>query len=470
MLPLTGPEAVGAQGPLQWAQQNVNAAGGVGGRPIEFVYRDLERQNVETVANNLAADSSIAAVIGPANSTDAKQVVSTFVNHHKVVVTPSATSGNLFRAFRSHRPQYLWRPVESDVAQVRTMLQVATQGGATSVALIAGDSGYGNTFFQSFGFLATEKALRVTATIRYDQEAQGCQRPLDRVLNSGAQVVLAVPDGANQAICMAREWRARGSHPRLLLSDAAQTPQLISALGADAQRLEGTGLAPDPTNGFAHAFQARFHQPPTPYAANLYDSVLLIAYGMARSGGGTGSLLARAIGAVVNGEGPATGWDRSGVTKELAAIRQGHLPAVHGAVGPWDFDKTSGIELVASTYEHWRVEGKQFSVVGYLSTASAPSAAKGVSAFLTPPTPGKGADDVGGSYRPGPHTGTWALLVAASGGWDNYRHQADVLAQYQRLRAGGVPADHIIVVSPNDLADNRQNPDPGHVPYSVGGA
>jgi glycosylphosphatidylinositol transamidase (GPIT) subunit GPI8 len=60
-------------------------------------------------------------------------------------------------------------------------------------------------------------------------------------------------------------------------------------------------------------------------------------------------------------------------------------------------------------------------------------------------------------------------LVAGSDGWDNYRHQADALAQYQRLRAGGVAADHIIVVSANDLAHNKQNPNPGGVPYSVSG-
>ncbi len=38
------------------------------------------------------------------------------------------------------------------------------------------------------------------------------------------------------------------------------------------------------------------------------------------------------------------------------------LPAIDGAVGAWDFDKTSGIELVSSTYEHWRVEGSSFAV------------------------------------------------------------------------------------------------------------
>jgi hypothetical protein len=337
------------------------------------------------------------------------------------------------------------------------------------VALVSGDSAYGDTFFDAFGFLATEAGLRVTATLRYNQEAQGCREPLDRALASGADAVLAVPDHASQAICMAREWRARGSRPRLLFSDAAQDPSLLSALGAAAEGLEGTGLAPDPGGGFARAFESRFHRPPTPYAANMYDSVLLIAYGLARSHGKAGAALASAISELVDGKQPAVGWDRSAVAKAMGAIRVGGLPSVHGAVGRWEFDKTSGMELVASTYEHWRVRGDQFSVVGYVSTAGARTAQNGLSEVKASATPGMRAATGGGTYRPGPKLGTWALLVAGSDGWENYRHQADVLAQYQRLRADGVPTDHIIVVSADDLARNSHNPNPGTVPYVVDG-
>jgi glycosylphosphatidylinositol transamidase (GPIT) subunit GPI8 len=70
---------------------------------------------------------------------------------------------------------------------------------------------------------------------------------------------------------------------------------------------------------------------------------------------------------------------------------------------------------------------------------------------------------------PSPKRGQWALLVATSSGWDNYRHQADVFGQYQMLRASGVPADHIIVVTQDDVASDRRNPRPGQVVDEVGG-
>jgi ABC-type branched-subunit amino acid transport system substrate-binding protein/glycosylphosphatidylinositol transamidase (GPIT) subunit GPI8 len=470
MLPLTGPDAVGFRAPLEWARENVNAAGGIDGRPIELVYRDIGRNSVTKVANELARDHSITAVIGPDNSEDARRVVPIFISHRKPIISPAATSADLFRAFSGYRPDYFWRPVESDIAQVRAMLDSAARGGAHSVAMVSGDSPYGGTFFDWFGYLATEEGLRVTTTIRYPQEEQSCEAPLDRALASHADAVLAVPDHAAQATCMAREWRARGSSPRLIFSDSAQDPSLISALGSRADGIEGTGLSANPTNGFSKAFRARFHRVMSPYAANAYDSVLLVAYGLQAAGGHGGSDLAKAMTSIVAGRGQRVGWDRAAVGQSLAAIAGGGHPFVHGAVGPWRFDAASGVELVASTYERWTVRHREFDVAQYITTDNTATAKAGMSAQKTRATLRRAHAAIGGRYHPGRRTGSWALLVAASDGWENYRHQADVMAQYQRLRAGGVPADHIIVVAANDLAQSPQNRDRGAVRYFVGGA
>ncbi|XP_050686885.1 legumain-like [Eriocheir sinensis] len=55
----------------------------------------------------------------------------------------------------------------------------------------------------------------------------------------------------------------------------------------------------------------------------------------------------------------------------------------------------------------------------------------------------------------------WAVLVAGSYTWMNYRHQADVCHAYQILHQHGVPDDHIIVMMYDDIANNRDNPTPG---------
>jgi len=55
----------------------------------------------------------------------------------------------------------------------------------------------------------------------------------------------------------------------------------------------------------------------------------------------------------------------------------------------------------------------------------------------------------------------WAVIVAGSNTYSNYRHQADACHAYQIAKAKGVPEDHIIMMAYDDIANNYQNPFPG---------
>lgn len=57
----------------------------------------------------------------------------------------------------------------------------------------------------------------------------------------------------------------------------------------------------------------------------------------------------------------------------------------------------------------------------------------------------------------------WAVLLAGSSGYGNYRHQADVCHAYQILRKGGLKEENIIVFMYDDIANNSDNPRPGTI-------
>ncbi|XP_024996271.1 vacuolar-processing enzyme beta-isozyme-like [Cynara cardunculus var. scolymus] len=56
---------------------------------------------------------------------------------------------------------------------------------------------------------------------------------------------------------------------------------------------------------------------------------------------------------------------------------------------------------------------------------------------------------------------TWAVLIAGSKGYFNYRHQASVCHAYQILKKGGLKDENIIVFMYDDIALNPLNPIPG---------
>lgn len=57
----------------------------------------------------------------------------------------------------------------------------------------------------------------------------------------------------------------------------------------------------------------------------------------------------------------------------------------------------------------------------------------------------------------------WAVLVAGSHTWSNYRHQADVYHAYQVLIKGGFDANRIITLAYDDIAHHLTNPFKGKV-------
>ncbi|KAH6939966.1 hypothetical protein HPB50_022996 [Hyalomma asiaticum] len=57
----------------------------------------------------------------------------------------------------------------------------------------------------------------------------------------------------------------------------------------------------------------------------------------------------------------------------------------------------------------------------------------------------------------------WALLVAGSNGYDNYRHQADICHAYHVLHTHGIPDERIVVMMYDDIANAKENPTPGVV-------
>lgn len=57
----------------------------------------------------------------------------------------------------------------------------------------------------------------------------------------------------------------------------------------------------------------------------------------------------------------------------------------------------------------------------------------------------------------------YAVLVAGSNGFWNYRHQSDIFHAYHLLIDNGMPKENIIVFAYDDIANDSQNPFPGQV-------
>ena len=61
------------------------------------------------------------------------------------------------------------------------------------------------------------------------------------------------------------------------------------------------------------------------------------------------------------------------------------------------------------------------------------------------------------------HTSNWAVLVATSKYWYNYRHIANTLSFYRTVKRLGIPDSNIILMLAEDVACNPRNAYPSKV-------
>ena len=355
------------------------------------------------------------------------------------------------------------------------------------VALLTNYDAYSDTFFDWSGFYAYELGLKVTDLARYSLvdslkggTEDACIPALNKALSGQPDaLIIAIGPLADNA-CVVRnvfERKEAGEEvPRLLFADAGQRSELKTLLKPKAfELMEGLSLAWGVETNFSQAYLDRTGEIPGQYSANTYDAVLLISYGLAQAGGRLGPALDKAMRMVVAGRGESTGWDERGVKRALEAIIAGQNPDVSGATGSLSYDSEFYTDLVSSTYARWVVSDGEFMIEEFIKTTDDDSGTELVAAFrqlasadrLSEPRAFRATDPSVADVAE--HKGNWALIVAASAGWDNYRHQADAFALYQQLKTRGFDDERIILIVADDLADNEKNQEKGFIVNVVDG-
>ena len=459
LLALTGD--VEFKEPLEWAKDTINSEGGIGGRKVELVYKDTTTGNITRQAQEFLNDDSIRIVIGPTTSDEMYALAPAFIAKKKVLISPTATSGDIIRAFGKNG-YYVWRTTQGDAAQVKVILTILKGKGATKVALLAENSTYGQTFYDWTGFFATEYGIDVPFIRQFDAGSDRLDADVEEALTMEPDYIVAAA-GPEDAVSIKRAIDRSGSQTKLFLTDAAATPVLIRSLGAAAEGLEGTSPTADPASGFTDAYEKKFGKRPADFAAPAYDALLIAAFTEARQERVPFEPLGESVRQVVIGEATVTGWNAAGVRTAIDDTLHGSMPWITGASGGLEYDEVLGVDLIASYYADWQVNNGTFrtvSVINSLNTTVTEKTGR-QSVGLSRASAGhmSSSSALSGTYSVSDErTGLKAVIVGPSRGWKNYRHQSDALTVYSLLRQNGVSDEDIILMTYDDVPTVPENP------------
>ena len=268
--------------------KQTNAAGGINGHPIELEFADTTSSESEAVnqLRRLATQAEVIAVVGPSSSGEGFAVKPVSTSLEVPVVVPASSTDIVTPLDEA---QYMFKEFPATDDSLNAQLTYVKEQGWKRVAILAANNGYGQEPVEALPSVITQfEGLELVASETFPPDATDVTAQLSAVARSTPDVVLVWAVNPANAV-VARNAADIGFPAMLFHSPGAATPVYLEVAGeaANGTLVQGSKIAvPDsiePTDaqievvtGFAEAWRAEYGTDPNQYAANGWDSMLLI--------------------------------------------------------------------------------------------------------------------------------------------------------------------------------------------------
>ena len=303
LLDLTGALSGMGQGVLdavKLAVQQVNEAGGIGGRPVALYVEDgqTDPESGYQAVKKLVGVDGCKVIVGPMISGTTLAIGDYILGQNAFMISPSATSADI--ALQNFR-QLMFRTVTSDALQARAVAQVIAEGGYQRVAILAVNNSYGVGLASGVSRALNGKAT-VVGTVKYDPTKADFSAELQSLKGKAPDCVVHVGyqvDGDaiyKQALAQeldSIQWVATDgvyANATLAVPEAAAF-MASSVIGTRATAPEGLMAFAD----FSAAYKAAYGVEPGVFCENAYDATRLALSAMKKAGSTDGARVAAEV-------------------------------------------------------------------------------------------------------------------------------------------------------------------------------
>jgi branched-chain amino acid transport system substrate-binding protein len=288
---LTGKEAAFGQSSHKGtllAIEAINAAGGLLGKQVEFIYEDNRSTPGEsaTIAKKLITRDKVVALLGEVASGRSLEAAPIAQSNKIPMISPSSTNPQV-----TQTGDYIFRVCFTDPFQGKLLAEFAKRTLKTQKVAIFSDvsAPYSVGLAQYFKAPFVANGGQVSAEQKYTGGDKDFKAQLTAIKATGPDAIF-VPGYYTDAGLIVAQARQLGINVPLFGGDGWEAPELIQIAGS---ALEGTYYSThfsaenqDPrVQGFVAAFRLKFNgESPDAMAALGYDSAMILADAIKRAG------------------------------------------------------------------------------------------------------------------------------------------------------------------------------------------
>lgn len=292
---------------LLMASDEINLSGGVLGKKLKIVLKDDESSVTSgmAIADGCASDPGICAAIGFCDSYVTVPVSPVYSEAGILMVTTSSVDPS----FNSFKSPLLFRtgPDAFDIA--RGIVTLVEKLGYAKTVMCYVNNGYGLCLAN-----ACEDELKKRSIPVVDRRPYSSSNALElsritacwKLLKFDCAILIGEPSGGPQLIRSARE---DGIKAPILCGEAMDFPEFAGLEGGCAEGAVVASLFNPQTPGsplktrFVSEYRKRFGSLPDAFAAQAYDTTMMLALAIGRAGSASPPDIARALRSLSNEEG-----------------------------------------------------------------------------------------------------------------------------------------------------------------------
>lgn len=289
----------------QLAVDEINAAGGINGKQIEYIVKDNKSESAEatSVAINLITQEQVVAMVAPATSGNTQATVQ-IANDNKVpIVTGSGTNELITVNEDGSINEYAFRTCFIDPFQGIVAANFATEElQAKNVAIYTDSSSdYAKGLAAAFKTQLEENGGTVVAEEAYVADDVDFKSTLTNLKSANPDFIF-IPGYYEEVGLIVKQARDLGITAPLMGADGWDSPTLLELAGKDA--LNNTYITNHYSSGdpdakiqdFVKAFEAENGAKPNAFHALGYDTIYYLKDAIERAGDEvTGETIAKAL-------------------------------------------------------------------------------------------------------------------------------------------------------------------------------
>ncbi|NOY86487.1 MAG: ABC transporter substrate-binding protein [Deltaproteobacteria bacterium] len=292
---LTGPAAMIGEPSSRMAQillEEVNAAGGVNGHPIEMITYDTKSDPTQAVLviRKLVLKDKVLAIIGPTTTGSAMASIK-FIQESKVPMVACVGGSPVVIPVK----KWVFKTPQTGILAVQRLYEYFAKKGYRKVAILTAAGGFGDSGKKALLAQAGPMGIEIVAKERYNDKDTNMSSQLTSIRGTDAQAIVVWGIGPAPAI-ICKNARQLGIKTPVFLSHGEADPSFIKLAGDAgegvmmpasrfivAQELSDN----DPRKAFLMKIKEKYEKrygPVSTHTGYAYDALRIIEQALKKAG------------------------------------------------------------------------------------------------------------------------------------------------------------------------------------------